>query len=44
LFEYAQLLRLGNDLKAEVAAGTEEGAETGEESEEKWKYKPGFIT
>jgi hypothetical protein len=30
--EHAQLLAKGDDLKAEVVTGTEEGAEKGEES------------
>jgi hypothetical protein len=41
--EYAQLLTQGNDLDAEVAAGTEESAEAGEEAEEEWNQGPGFI-
>jgi hypothetical protein len=41
--EHAQLLTQGNDLKAEVVAGTEKGAETGEESNEKQNYEFGFI-
>ena len=41
--EYAQLLTQGKDLQAEVVAGTEEGAEAGEEADEKWNHGPGFI-
>jgi hypothetical protein len=32
LFEYAQLPAQGNDLKAEIAAGTEKGGEKNEET------------
>jgi hypothetical protein len=42
-FEYAQLLTQGNAPKAEVVTGTEEGAETGVESEGKWNHESGFI-
>jgi hypothetical protein len=35
--EHAQLLAKGDDLKAEVVTGTEEGAEKGEESLKKSK-------
>ena len=42
--EYAQLLAQGEDLEAEVVAGTEESAEAGEEANEKWNHGPGFIT
>jgi hypothetical protein len=41
--EYAQLLTQGQDLDAEVVAGTEEGAEVGEKANEKWNYEPGLI-
>jgi hypothetical protein len=41
--EYAQLLTERKDLKAEIVAGTEEGAETSEESKGKWNHSPGFI-
>jgi hypothetical protein len=39
-FEYAQLLTEGKDLEAEIAAGTEESAEAGEEADEKWNHGP----
>jgi len=42
-FEYAQLLTEGKDLEAEVVAGTEERAEAGEETNEKWNHGTGFI-
>ena len=41
--EYAQLLTQGKNLEAEVVARTEEGAEAGEETDEKWNHGPGFI-
>ena len=41
--EYVQLLAQGKDLEPEVVAGTEEGAETGEESKGEWDHGPGFI-
>ena len=41
--EYAQLLTQCKDLDAEVVAGTEKGAEAGEESDAKWNHGPGFI-
>ena len=41
--EYAQLLTEGKDLEAEIVAGTEKGAETGEEANEKWNHGPRFI-
>jgi hypothetical protein len=40
-FEYAQLLT--QDLEAEVVAGTEKGAEAGEEGDEQWNHGHGFI-
>jgi hypothetical protein len=39
--EYVQLLT--EDLEAEVVAGTEKGAEAGEEADEKWNHGLGFI-
>ena len=42
-FEYAQLLTEGNDLEAEVVAGTEESAEAGEKADEQWNHGPEFI-
>ena len=41
--EYAQLLTEGKDLEPEVVAGTEEGAETGEQADEKCNHGLGFI-
>jgi hypothetical protein len=41
--EYAELLAKRQDLKAEAVAGTEEGAEPGEEREEEWHHGLGFI-
>jgi hypothetical protein len=41
--EYTQLLTEGKDLKAQVVARTEEGAEAGEQADEKWNHGPGFI-
>ena len=40
--EYAQLLTEGKDLEAQVVAGTEEGAEAGEEADEKCNHGPGY--
>ena len=42
-FEHGQLLTEGKDLETEVAAGTEESAEAGEEANEKWNHGRGFI-
>jgi hypothetical protein len=42
-FEYAHLLSEGQDLQAEVVAGTKESAEAGEQVEEKWNHETGFI-
>jgi hypothetical protein len=42
-FEHAQLLTEGEDLEAEVVAGTEECAEAGEEVCAKWNHEFGFI-
>jgi hypothetical protein len=42
-FEHAQLLAQCKNLKTKVVAGTEEGAETGEESNEKCNHELGFI-
>jgi len=36
--EYAQLLTEGKDLEAEIAAGTQKGAEAGKESKGKWNH------
>ena len=36
--EYAELLAKRQDLKAEAVAGTEEGAEAGEEPKQKWNH------
>ena len=41
--EYAQLLTEGEDLEAEIVAGTKEGAEAGEEANEKWNHGLRFI-
>src|SRR5215831_1076536 len=41
--QYAELLAKGQDLKANAVAGTEEGAEAGEERCEKWNHGFGFI-
>jgi hypothetical protein len=41
--EYTQLLTEGNDLDAEVVAGTEECAEAGEEVDAKWNHEFGFM-
>jgi len=41
--EHTQLLPEGYDLQAEVVAGTEKGAHTGEQADEKWNHEPGFI-
>jgi hypothetical protein len=41
--KYAQLLMWGKDLEAKVVAGTEKGAEAGEEANEKWNHGLGFI-
>ena len=41
--EYAQLLTEGKDLETEVVARTEESAEAGEQSDEKWNHGTGFI-
>jgi hypothetical protein len=38
------LLEQCENLKTKVVAGTEEGAETGEESNEKCNHEAGFIT
>jgi hypothetical protein len=35
---------LREDLKAEIIAGTVEGAKKGEESEERWNHGPGLIS
>ena len=43
LFEYAQPLMQSKDLDAEVAAETEKGAEAGEEADEIWNHRDGFI-
>ena len=42
-FEYSQLLTKGQDLEAEVVAGTKECAEAGEGANEKWNHELGFI-
>ena len=36
--EHTQLLTERKDLKAEIVTGTEEGAETGKETHEKWNH------
>ena len=41
--ECAQLLTERKELEAEVAAGSEECAEAGEEADEKWNHEFGFI-
>jgi hypothetical protein len=41
--EYAQLRQECKDLEAEVAAGTEKGAEAGEQASEKRNHGLGFI-
>lgn len=41
--EYFQLLTEGEDLRAEVVAGTEKCAEAGVRANEKWNHRPGFI-
>ena len=41
--ENAQLLTEGKDLKAKAATRSEEGAEAGEEADEKSSHELGFI-
>ncbi len=41
--EYAELLAKRQDLMAEAVAGTEEGAEAGEERTEEWHHGLGFM-
>ena len=41
--QYAELLAKGQDLEAEAVTGTEEGAEGGEETQEKWNHGLGFM-
>jgi hypothetical protein len=41
--EYAELLAKRQDFKAEAVAGTEEGAEPGEERKEEWNHGLGLI-
>jgi hypothetical protein len=42
-FKDAQLLTESKDLRGEVVAGTEKGAEAGEEANEKWNHESKFI-
>ncbi len=41
--EYAELLAKRQDLMAEAVAGTEEGAQAGEERTEEWHHGLGFM-
>ncbi len=41
--EYAKLLAKRQDFKSEAVAGTKEGAQGGEESQDKWNHGLGFI-
>ena len=39
----AELLAKGQDLEAEAVAGTEEGAEGGEETQEEWNHGIEYV-
>ena len=41
--QYGQLLTKRKDFKAKVIPGTEEGAEAGEQANEKWNHGLAYI-